>query len=146
MTIKPHVIAGLLRSLQERHSQLKQLQSLSRNELTEDFVKWNAVLHLLQISVESITDICAHILTGIGADVPDNHRLIIQKMGEPGVNILPMEFAMRISAMASFRNIVVHNYMSVDPEQVVKILHHNLDDVLEFRTYVFDYLRREGHL
>jgi len=146
MTIKPHVLIGLLRSLQERIDQLQQLQAFSLKELTEDFVKWNALLHLLQVSVEIVTDVCAHLLAGLGGEIPDSHRLIIRKMSEPGLNILPAEFANQISAMVGFRNIVVHNYLTVDPEKVASFLYNHLDDLRVFRAHIYEYLQRNGHI
>ncbi|MGQ0600885.1 MAG: hypothetical protein ACT4QE_04215 [Anaerolineales bacterium] len=73
--IKVEVIVNLLRSLQEETGNLRRLQSLSVKELTDDFVKWNALLHLLQMSVEHVTDASAHLLAGTSRAVPDNHRL-----------------------------------------------------------------------
>jgi len=142
--IKPDVIVGLLGSLKEQVANLRQLQKLTLKELTDDFVRWNATLHLLQVSVEHVTDISAHLLAGSGKSVPDNHRLIIRKMGEVG--LLPYDFAERIAPMAGFRNIVVHHYLTVDPNKVADILYHQLDDFDEFTLYIYDYLRREGHL
>jgi len=142
--IKPDVIVGLLGSLKEQVANLRQLQKLTLKELTDDFVRWNATLHLLQVSVEHVTDISAHLLAGLDKSVPDNHRLIIRKMGEAG--LLPYDFAERIAPMAGFRNIVVHHYLTVDPNKVADILYHQLDDFDEFVLYIYDYLRREGHL
>lgn len=144
MAIKPHVIVGLLRALEEYVNQLHQLEATTVQELAEDFVKRNAILHLLQTSVEIITDICAHILTDLGGDVPDHHRLLIEKMGTVG--ILPSAFAARIAPMAGFRNIIVHHYLEVDLQLVADALHHQLGDFEEFRLHIYDYLRREGLL
>lgn len=142
--IKVEVIINLLRSLQEQNGNLRRLQSLSVKELTDDFVKWNALLHLLQVSVEHVTDASAHLLAGTGRAVPDNHRHMIQKLGEVG--ILPYELAQRIALMAGFRNIVVHHYLSVDPQTVADLLHNRLDDFDEFISHVYSYLRHEGHI
>lgn len=144
MTLKPHVVVGLLRALQEHVDQLRQLETITVEELAEDFVKRNAVLHLLQVSIEIVADICAHVLTGLGVNVPDHHRLLIEKMGVAGV--LPQAFATRIASMASFRNIIVHRYLEVDLQSVADVLHHKLSDFEEFRFYVYDYLQRAGYL
>lgn len=142
--IKPQVIVNLLRALQERVSLLKTLQPLSLKELADDAIRWNGVLHLLQTSVEIVTDISAHLLAGTGAQVPDEYRLILHKMGER--KLLPYDFAQRIAPMAGFRNVVVHNYLTVDPQKVAHLLYHQLGDFEEFSVHIYDYLRREGHL
>ena len=48
--------------------------------------------------------------------------------------------------MASFRNIVVQRYLSIDPEKVADILHNQLGEFDEFSVYIYDYLRREGYI
>ena len=142
--IKPDIVVGLLRSLREHVGYLRKLQNLTLKELIDDFVKWNATLHLLQVSIEHVTDISAHMLAGAGAVVPDNYRLILRKMGETA--LLPYDFAERIAPMAGFRNIVVHHYLTVDPVIVDDLLHNRLGDFDEFALHIYDYLRREGHL
>ena len=142
--VKPEVVVGLLRSLEEQVGHLRQLQKFTLKELTDDVIRWNATLHLLQVSVEHVTDICAHLLAGMNRAVPDHHQQVIEKMGEGGP--LPYDFSRRIAPMAGFRNIVVHRYLTVDPQKVDDILRNHLDDFDDFVEYIYDYLRREGHL
>ncbi|MBI3360751.1 MAG: DUF86 domain-containing protein [Chloroflexi bacterium] len=142
--IKPDTLVALLQSLHERVEQLRRLQAFTMKELTDDFVKWNAALHLLQVSVEIVTDVSAHMLAGNNRVVPDDHRQVIRSMGFNW--LLPLEFAESIAPMAGFRNIVVHNYLTVDPQKVGNILYDHLDDFDTFSSHIYDYLRREGHL
>ena len=88
------------------------------------------------------TPVGAHLLAGSGLEVPGEYRQIIVKMGQH--RILPYDFAERIAPMASFRNIIVHEYLTVDPAHVYENLQHGLDDFEQFIYYVYEYLRREG--
>jgi uncharacterized protein YutE (UPF0331/DUF86 family) len=99
---------------------------------------------LLQTSVEHVTDIGAHLLSGDNLAVPENHYQIIKSMGQMGV--LPHEFAERIAPMARFRNIVVHHYLTIDPLEVEKILKNHLDDFSQFIEHIYNYLHRKGYL
>lgn len=144
-TIKLEVVKRLLESLQEQIELLRPIQRLSLKELTADPLRWNGTLHLLQLSVEHVTDIGVHLLSGRGVAVPDDYRQIILKLGQ-GDRPLPFEFAERIVPMAGFRNIVVHRYLTVDPERVSDLLYYHLSDFEEFIRYVYDDLRREGYL
>jgi len=143
--MKLEVVKRLLESLQEQIEFLRPLQRFSLKELTDDPLRWNGVLHLLQLSVEHVTDISAHLLAGRGVAVPDDHRQIILKLGQSD-GPLPFEFAQRIAPMAGFRNIVVHRYLTVDPEKVSDLLYQHLNDFDEFIRYVYDDLRRQGYL
>jgi uncharacterized protein YutE (UPF0331/DUF86 family) len=144
-TIKLEIVKRLLESLQEQIELLRPIQHLSLKELTADPLRWNGTLHLLQLSVEHVTDIGVHLLSGRGLAVPDDYRQIIPKLGQGG-GPLPFEFAERIAPMAGFRNIIVHRYLTIDPERVSDLLYYHLNDFDEFIRYVYDHLRREGYL
>jgi uncharacterized protein YutE (UPF0331/DUF86 family) len=142
--IKPAVILRLLESLRENITLLRPLQSESMADLTADPLRYNGVIHLLQTSVEHVTDVGAHLLAGSGLEIPDEYRQIISKMGQH--RILPYDFAQRIAPMANFRNIVVHEYLTVDPARVYEHLQHGLNDFEQFIYYIYEYLRREGYI
>lgn len=142
--IKPPVIVRLLDILQHQVELLRPLQALGLKELADDPLRWNGVLHLLQLSIEVVTDVSAHLLAGNQIAIPDDHRQIVLLMGRHG--LLPLEFAEKIAPMTGFRNIVVHGYLSLDPLKVDDILKNHLSDFDDFKMYIYDYLRREGHL
>jgi uncharacterized protein YutE (UPF0331/DUF86 family) len=142
--VKAAVVITLLQSLEEKLTILRSIQSSTLRELVDDPIRWNATLHLLQLSVEHVTDICAHLLAGQDMAVVDDNRQLVLEAGRS--QIMPYEFAQRIAGMTGFRNVLVHEYLSVDPLKVNDILHNRLDDFEEFKMYVYDYLRREGHL
>lgn len=142
--IKPEVVLRLLESLREHVNLLRSVQSETLSGLTSDLLRYNGVIHLLQLCIEHVTDIGAHILAGSGLEMPDEYREIILKLGQH--SIIPREFAERIAPMAGFRNIVVHRYLTVDPAQVYAYLKHGLDDFERFILYIYEYLRRTGYI
>jgi uncharacterized protein YutE (UPF0331/DUF86 family) len=142
--IKTAVVIKLLESLNEHVALLKPLRSATVAELVADPLRWNGVLHLLQVSVEHVTDVSAHLLAGSDKAVPDDHRRTILALGTHG--ILPFEFAQRIAPMTSFRNIVVHRYLSVDPAIVQSMLQSRITDFETFSAYVYEHLRQQGLL
>jgi uncharacterized protein YutE (UPF0331/DUF86 family) len=48
--------------------------------------------------------------------------------------------------MPSFRNILVHDYLSVDAIKVYERLQHGLADLEEFINHIYGFLTREGYL
>lgn len=142
--IKPDVILKILESLREHIKLLRAVQSESLASLTADLVRYNGVIHLLQLCVEHVADVGAHILAGSGLEMPGEYREIIIKLGQHG--IIPRDFAERIAPMAGFRNIVVHRYLSVDPARVYAHLQYGLDDFERFIVHIYEYLQREGHI
>ena len=144
MSIKVAIVLELLVSLREHLERLRPFQAESLPDLTKDWVKWYALLHALQILVEHVTDIGNYLLAGTGQKVPDDARIAIRQLGVS--DIIPYDFAERIAPMTGFRNILVHEYLTVDPAIVYRVLQHGLDDIQQFAVYIEDYLRREGHL
>ncbi len=142
--LKPDVILKILESLREQVKLLRSVQSEPLASLTADLIRYNGVIHLLQLCVEHVTDVGAHILAGTGLEMPDEYREIIIKLGQHA--IIPYDFAERIAPMAGFRNIVVHRYLTVDPAQVYAHLQYGLDDFERFIVYIYEYLQREGYI
>lgn len=113
-------------------------------ELAADTFMYWGILHGLQIAVQHIVDISSHILASQQLAVPQSYKEIIFEMGRN--KVIPYEFAERIDGMAGFRNVVVHQYLSVDPQLVWNVLKNHLDDFTLFSDHIYDYLEREGLL
>ena len=62
-------------------------------------------------------------------------------MGELGV--LPSKFARSLAPIAGFRNILVHEYISVDWDEVYKQL-ENLDELVRYATFIVEWLRKKN--
>jgi len=62
-------------------------------------------------------------------------------MGELGV--LPVDFSQRLAPIAGFRNILVHEYISVDWDQVYENL-QRLEDLDRFRELVRLWMNNKG--
>ncbi|MCX7681169.1 MAG: DUF86 domain-containing protein [Anaerolineae bacterium] len=83
--IKPEVILRLLESLREHVNLLRSVQSEPLPSLTADLIRYNGIVHLLQLCVEHVTAIGAHLLAGSGLELPDEYRAIILKLGQYGI-------------------------------------------------------------
>ena len=142
--VNVEIIIRFLNALHENLALLRPMQKMTLKELTANGIQWNGILHLLQLCVEQVSDIGAHLLAANDMTVPDEHREIIIKMGRS--NFIPSEFAERIGPMAGFRNVVAHEYLTIDPEKVGDVLYNHLTDFEEFSVYIYDYLRREGYI
>lgn len=60
-------------------------------------------------------------------------------------HILPESFAEQLSKIAGFRNVLIHEYLAIDPIKVYEAL-QKLDDMEAFIDHVHSFLRREGYL
>jgi uncharacterized protein YutE (UPF0331/DUF86 family) len=70
---------------------------------------------------------------------PNDYYEAILRMGELG--ILPPEFALRLAPIAGFRNILIHEYLTVDWSIVYSSL-QDLDDLEQFSSLIQQWLAR----
>jgi len=95
----------------------------------------------LEVAAQCCIDISNRIISTEKAQKPhDNHEAIL-RTGELGV--LPPDFARHLAPIAGFRNILAHQYLSVDWDEVYRHL-QRLDDLVRFAELVRDWLRRRG--
>ena len=133
-----------LEALKAYLAEMDHYAQYSLDELTSDFVKYRAAQHSLQLAAQAVADIAAHIGTADYNSRAQDYRQAIQSLGKEGV--LSSAFAERLAPIASFRNILVHEYLAVDPVKLYDVLIHGRADLHKFGRRIVEYLRRTGAL
>ncbi|RLC79274.1 MAG: hypothetical protein DRJ03_12505 [Chloroflexi bacterium] len=131
-----------LEALRVYLAELDRYARYSFDELTSDFVKYRAAERSLQLTAQAIVDIATHIVTADYDTRVQDYRQAIESLGEEGV--LPPVFAERLAPIASFRNILVHEYLAIDPVKLYDILIHGRADIEEFGQRIAVYLQDAG--
>jgi len=121
--------------------ELEKFKDISWREFSLSLENQWKVFHGLQLSIQIVIDIGNHVLAVIGENQIEGYTDIIDKLGER--NIIPVEFAQSIRSMVGLRNILVHEYVSIDLNKIYDILQNNLDDFYKFIEYVEDYLKKK---
>jgi uncharacterized protein YutE (UPF0331/DUF86 family) len=75
-------------------------------------------------------DLCTHVISKNGFRTPDDYSDAFRVIGEQGV--FDAEFVQTFSKMALFRNRLDHIYWEVDENELHRILHTGLPDVVRF--------------
>lgn len=122
-----------LDELNERLARLRPLQDKSRADFTADPYLRDIVERNLEVAAQCCIDIGHRIIAVQDAQKPRDYYESIFRLGELG--ILPAEFAHRLAPIAGFRNILIHDYLAVDWDQVYRRL-HQLDDLEQFARYI----------
>lgn len=133
------------KKLQELNRYLRELENskdISWEEFCSSLGKQWAICHGLQLSIQTLIDIGNHILAAIGENQIEEYVDIIDKLGER--NIIPSEFAQSIRGMAGLRNILVHEYASLDIKKIYDIVQNQLDDFYEFVNHINYYLKNSS--
>lgn len=132
--------SGIERRLDELSERLARLQALAgrpREAFDADPFLRDIAERNLEIAAQCCIDICHRVISIERAQKPTDYYEAIVRVGELGV--LPPAFARKLAPIAGFRNILAHEYISVDWDQVYERL-TQLDDLTHFACLVRGWL------
>ena len=72
----------------------------------------------LQIVAQAMLDIGNHIIAHFGWGKPDSYKEIIIILSQH--DVIPREYQLALEGLAGLRNILVHDYLSINPEILFK--------------------------
>lgn len=104
--------------------------NLSWQQFSSDKVIRRYVERTLHMMIEACIDIANHIISYEGYREPLDNKDVFQILHEE--KIINEQLNNRLQKMAQFRNIIVHDYIRVQPEIVYAIIQKHLDDILEY--------------
>lgn len=117
---------------------LKKLQNLKLSDLKENIENVWSVAFGLVAAVEAILDISQYILAEKGIKI-ESYGKTPSKLLE--ARVVNKEFSEKMQKMIGFRNRAIHNYPSLDEEQLYNILQKDIDDFKEFLKIIDKYLK-----
>jgi len=127
-----------LDELNERLARLEALKAKSRPEFDADPYLRDIVERNLEVTAQCCLDICHRIISIENALKPGDYREAVLRMSELGV--LPPEFARKLAPIAGFRNILVHEYLGLDWNEVYSNL-QEINDLVKFAEYIREWLK-----
>jgi uncharacterized protein YutE (UPF0331/DUF86 family) len=113
---------------------LKSYQTYPTKEFLSNRTIQLSTERAIEICINICIDIGAHILTSLGNNTSDSYGEIFTNLAKE--NIFPLEFANQMRKMVGFRNILGHIYMDIDYLKVFAVLHENITDFTQFKTYI----------
>ncbi len=121
-----------LKELHESIENLGKLQtSITVEELKKDRIKKNAVLHELQIAIQSCIDLGNHFIAEKSLTKPETYKEIFEILKTAG--FLKDDLAEKMKALAGFRNVLVHMYFNLDLNRAYEILIQEISTLEEFK-------------
>lgn len=139
--LEHRVIEAHLQNMEEALANLARYRSLSLEDLRKDLSLIWITEKGLEILIQNLLDIGAHILASEIKNDWDDYGEIILKLGHHG--IIPMDFSERIHGMAGLRNILIHEYLKVDVPTLHEYLKKRLVDFTDFMSYIQEYLSKK---
>jgi len=128
-----------INNLLEIYQSLKKLQRLALKDLNGDNIEnvW-AVTFGLVAGIEAILDISQYVLTDKGMKV-ESYGKIPEKLIE--AKIIDKNFSAKMQKIIGFRNRAIHNYPSLEENQIYQILQKDIEDFKEFLEIIRNYLK-----
>jgi uncharacterized protein YutE (UPF0331/DUF86 family) len=140
LVLGPEAVKARLLRLEEVVSRLRDLAGQDPQALRRGFRDAWAAERDLQVAAEIVFDIGNHVLTAhFGASATD-YEDIIARLESHGVIDHPLRE--RLRGLVGFRNILVHGYLSVDPDRVVEALGKAPSEFSDFENAVREWLNR----
>lgn len=139
-SIEKSLITTKLSKMREYQRFLKEMQTTSMENFTSDFKVRGAVERYLQVSIECIVDIGNEIISSLQLRRPERYRDIPYILAE--AKIIPKTFAETIASMIGFRNLLVHDYASINIGLVYEFLQTKLPDFEAFSKHVAKWLEK----
>lgn len=139
MVVDRQVLESLLNKLHKTLSNLERMEvvveELLENENLQDLVD-----RRMQIAIETCIDIANHLASGLNLPGQDTSADIFKLLSEE--KILEQNLAEKLSRACGFRNILVHEYLTIDYKIVFQNYKYGLDDLRNFAKTVVDFLEK----
>ena len=131
----------ILAKLDEMDHYLEELESIKPLDLegyTGSIEKKRACERLLQISIESIIDICNILISNLKLGIPADEDELFEKLKNK--KVITDKMKKILNEMKGFRNILVHKYWIVDNELVFENL-EKTSDFQDFKEEILNFLK-----
>ncbi|TAJ43712.1 type VII toxin-antitoxin system HepT family RNase toxin [Methanofollis fontis] len=128
-----------MRELQDAIGDWERYQCISREQFFSDRDTRNMVFHAMMVGIQSAIDIATDLIAEERLRRPASYRETFEILRENG--ILPEPLTRDLSALAGFRNVLVHIYWDLDLEQVYAILHQDLIALKGFFAAIQEHLQ-----
>lgn len=119
--------------------EIEEIMPSSSGDYFPDLMRRRALERLIQITMEAVMDVSAMLVKEMRLGLPYQEEDFLDKISE---TVLSPGLVMKLRKMKGFRNVLVHGYSQIDDERVYEILTRDLDDVVEFKEAVIEFLRR----
>lgn len=109
---------------------LRELAGAQVTKLGHDVREQRYVEHTLQIAIQAVLDVAAHIVSDERLGEPETNKALFELLARGGW--LPEHLVASLRNMAGFRNVLVHGYTDVDLDVVRDVLANRLGDLDAF--------------
>jgi uncharacterized protein YutE (UPF0331/DUF86 family) len=134
-------IARHLEQLRIYLDRLIELRQYSREALKGDWRIQSMVERNLQLAIEVVISICEQVIASQSLLTPSSSREALSTLADAG--LIARDLATALQQAVGFRNIIVHQYITIDYDLIYDALQNDLDDVEAFLAAISMFLRNQ---
>lgn len=87
-------------------------------------------------------DLGNHLISSFGFEIPKDYKDIFEILAKEGV--ISKNLCSNMKKIAGFRNILVHDYLSIDVGKVADVLRYGLGDLEDFSTAIVEFFEKRS--
>jgi len=141
--IRENFVLRKITLIQDELAKLADLAKYSLKEITSDFVKQAALERYLERIINRAIDINQHLIAELATkdtSPPLDYTETFLRLADLG--IYPSDFSKRIAKSVGTRNILIHEYNTVDYSSVYSSISDRLRDYHEYCSYILTFLEQ----
>ena len=127
-----------LSRMREYLGYLEALRDAPLETFMTDFKARGAAERYLHLAIEAVIDIGNEIISALQLRRPERYGEIPHVLAEAG--IIPRDFADDVAKMIGFRNLLVHDYASIDRVMEHGFLRTRIPDFKKYMNYIANWL------
>ncbi len=135
------IIATRFKLLKDYLKILKELQKINKNTFISDYHYYGLAERYLQLAIECILDVGNMLIVSFDLRKPSDRQEIVDILEEG--KIISSLLTTRLSGIAGFRNLLVHEYVKINREMVYKILKERILDLEDFAKEITKHLNKQ---
>ena len=127
------IFSKRLDALEDYLQRLRSLGQASRAAYVADPKIHDLAARYLHLAMEATIDIANHWISDVGLRTPDTNRdifVVLEQAGESDPAL-----SERLQSWASFRNVLVHDYLTIDHGIAYRAIRDDLGDLDAFRRW-----------
>ena len=126
-----YVVTARLAKIREYLALLRRVRAMAdeRRFVSDPLVYGNAERYL-QLAIQAVLDISHHIVADRNLSLPADSKSLFDVLVRQ--KVLSRRLATKLTSMAGFRNVLVHEYLEIDRRRVYRVLKTELRDFESF--------------
>ena len=126
-----YIVRARIAKIREYVALLRKIYRMTdESRFVQDPLVYGNAERYLQLAIQCILDISNHIVADMKLNLPGDNKELFDLLARN--KVVSAALARKLSSMAGFRNVLVHDYLEIDRRRVYSALKNDLSDFEKF--------------